>query len=154
GHVGGKSWTPAWLWAWWPKGSQAIPTPEALARRVHAARWMNRVMTAVLGACLVTTVGPLFLILGYLVFMGVGAVDWNFFVKLPAPEGGGLGHALLGSAMLVGTATLIAVPIGLLAAIYLSEYSDRWLAPAVRFVGELLGGVPSIVIGIFAYAVV
>src|SRR5205823_11644099 len=56
--------------------------------------------------------------------------------------------------MVVGVATLLAVPIGLCAAIYLAEYRGPWLAPAVRFIGELLGGVPSIVVGIVAYTVV
>ena len=114
-------------------------------------------MTGVLGLCLVITVVPLFLILGYLIYRGVGALNWNFFVNLPAPvgqAGGGMANALYGSLMLVGLATLFAVPVGLFAAIYLAEYRSDRLGPAVRFIGELLGGVPSIVIGIFAYAVV
>ncbi len=114
-------------------------------------------MTVVLCLCLVVTLGPLFLILGYLVYQGVGAISWEFFVNLPRPvgePGGGMAHALVGSAMLVGAATLLAVPIGLLAAIYLTEYRHRALAPALRFIGELLGGVPSIVIGIFAFTLI
>ena len=114
-------------------------------------------MTAVLATCLAMTLGPLFLILSYLVYQGVGALSWDLFVKLPKPvgePGGGMANALVGSAMLVGVATLLAVPIGLLAAIYLTEYRDRALAPAVRVTGELLGGVPSIVIGIFAYTLI
>ena len=114
-------------------------------------------MTGVLELCLVITVVPLFLILGYLIYRGVGALNWNFFVNLPAPvgqAGGGMANALYGSLLLVGLATLFAVPVGLFAAIYLAEYRSVRLGPAVRFIGELLGGVPSIVIGIFAYAVV
>src|SRR5205823_11210976 len=65
-----------------------------------------------------------------------------------------MANALVGSATLVGLAVLFAVPVGLLAAIYLSEYRSKRLGPTVRFIGELLGGVPSIVIGIFAYYVV
>lgn len=109
-------------------------------------------MTRVLGACLVLTLGPLFLILGYITYRGVTALNWAFFTRLPISQPSGLGHALLGSAMLVGLATVFAVPIALLAAIYLAEYRTSRLAPAVRFVGELLGGVPSIIIGIFGYA--
>jgi phosphate transport system permease protein len=97
------------------------------------------------------------LILGYLVFQGVTALNLDFFLNLPkgpGEPGGGMANALVGSAILVGVATLIAVPIGLLAAVYLTEYRDRFLAPTVRFIGELLGGVPSIVIGIFAYSLI
>jgi phosphate transport system permease protein len=102
-------------------------------------------------------VGSLFVILGYLLYQGVGALNWDFFVKLPVPvgeEGGGMANAIYGSAMLVGLATSFAVPIGVLAAIYLAEYRSDRLGPTVRFIGELLGGVPSIVIGIFGYALV
>jgi phosphate transport system permease protein len=166
-------------WAFWQRGStaptvlgdppsaNATATPRILlastgAVRVSAvtnrhARWINLLMIGVLGLCLLATVVPLFLILGYLVYQGVGSLSWEFFVNLPAPvgeTGGGMANAIYGSALLVGLATLLAAPIGLLAAIYLAEYRSDRLGPAVRFVGELLGGVPSIVIGIFAYNLV
>jgi phosphate transport system permease protein len=111
-------------------------------------------MTAILATTLGVTVVPLFLILGYVAFRGLAAVDWDFFTRLPAPpnERGGLAHAVGGSALLVGLAAIFAVPIGLLAAIYLAEFRSSRLASTVRFLGDLLGGVPSIVLGIFAYA--
>jgi phosphate transport system permease protein len=118
---------------------------------------VNQVMTAVLGLCLVLTCIPLFLILGYVAYRGFGALSWDFFTKLPRPQGevgGGLANALVGSGIMVGLATLLALPIGLLAAIFLSEYRTSRLAPVVRFFGELLGGVPSIVVGTFVYALV
>ncbi len=127
------------------------------ARQKLFARWVDRIMTGVLGLAVTVTVGLLFVILGYLVNHGIMALNWDFFVNLPAPvgeSGGGLANAICGSAMLVGLATLLAVPVSILAAIYLAEYRSDWLGPTVRFIGELLGGVPSIVIGIFAYAVV
>jgi phosphate transport system permease protein len=121
------------------------------------ARWSDRTMTAVLGFCLLATIGPLFLILGHLIYQGIGALNWDFFVNLPAPVGeigGGMANAIYGSALLVGLATAFAAPVGFLAAVYLSEYRSDRLGPAVRFIGELLAGVPSIVIGIFAYHLV
>jgi phosphate transport system permease protein len=118
---------------------------------------VNRLMTGVLALCLVITVGFLAFIMGHLLIEGLEAIDFNFFTKLPRPigqKGGGVANALYGSFLLVGLATLFAVPLGLLAAIYLAEHRSGRLGSAVRFVGELLGGVPSIVIGIFAYVVV
>ena len=141
----------------------------------------NRVMTGVLAGSLLLTVVPLFLILGYIAVRGASAVEASLFTEraraslsndefaqyqawqrdeAPYPKDdlgrnvrrGGLGHAMLGSLMIVGAATLIAVPFGLLAAIFLAEARRSRLAHAVRFVTELLGGVPSIVIGIFAYS--
>src|SRR5262249_40781840 len=113
---------------------------------------VNWLMTGVLSLALLTTLGPLFLILGYISVRGVTALDWDFFTHLPNDTPSGLAHAIYGSAILVALSTVMAVPIGLFAAIYLAEYRSRFLGPSVRFIGELLGGVPSIVIGIFAYA--
>jgi phosphate transport system permease protein len=134
------------------------PLPVAIDFRTHArrVRVIDWLMTGVLGACVVATVGPLFFILSYLIQRGFGALSWELFTSLPkavGEPGGGMVHALVGSAMLVGLATLWAVPIGLLAAIYLAEYRTGRLTHTVRFVGELLAGVPSIVVGIFAYNV-
>jgi phosphate transport system permease protein len=114
-------------------------------------------MTGVLGFCLIMTIGPLFLILTYLAVRGIGSLSWDFFTKLPVPvgeSGGGMANAIVGSVMLIGLATAFAVPVGLLAAIYLAEYRSDRLGPTVRFIGELLAGVPSIVIGIFAYSLI
>lgn len=142
-------------------GALTIKHPRALRATLgaprSAARWINQLMTGVLGLALILTVGSLFLILGYLLYHGIGALNWDFFTKLPVPVGevgGGMANALYGSAMLVGLAVLFAVPIGVLAAIYLAEYRSDRLGPTVRFIGELLGGVPSIVIGIFGYVLV
>src|SRR5262249_53903354 len=132
---------------------QPLATPADAARRRRRAQSINGIMTWVLGACLVATVIPLFLILGYIAVRGAGELDWNFFTSLPNDKPSGLAHALYGSGMLVGLTTLLAVPIGLFAAIFLVEYKTSRLAPVVRFIGELLGGVPSIVIGILGYFV-
>jgi phosphate transport system permease protein len=141
-----------------PRLSDAPCTIRTLPARNNRIAWLvNHLMTGILGLALTVTVGCLFLILSYLLYHGIGALNWDFFVKLPAPvgeQGGGMANALYGSGILVGLATLFAVPIGLLAAIYLAEFRSDRLGPAVRFIGELLGGVPSIVIGIFAYTVI
>ncbi|MBI3822929.1 MAG: phosphate ABC transporter permease subunit PstC [Planctomycetes bacterium] len=118
---------------------------------------IDRLMTGVLGLCLAISVGFLLFILSYIVFRGVGALDWNFFTRLPEPvgePGGGLAHAIVGSFILVGLAAAFAVPLGILAAVYLAEYRSAWLGPIVRFVTDLLTGVPSIVVGILAYFVI
>ena len=140
----------------WRVGRPTRPGRSGARFSLSLAAWYlpSRLMTGVLSLCLALTLGPLFLILGYLIYRGVGSLSWDFFVKLPTAvgeAGGGMANALVGSAMLVGTATLLAVPIGLMAAIYLAEYRGGRLSAAVRFIGELLGGVPSIVIGICAY---
>jgi phosphate transport system permease protein len=141
-----------------PMPPPATTTDSKSAHRMQgsrSSRWVNRAMTAVLGLSLFVTIGPLFLILSYLIYEGLGSINWDFFVRLPKPpgeSGGGLANALVGSAMLVGIATIGAVPLGILAAIFLAEYRPSRLIPAVRFVGELLNGVPSIIIGTVAYA--
>src|SRR5438128_644336 len=123
----------------------------------RSAWGISHVMTGVLGLCLIATIAPLFVIFADLIALGIGSLNWAFFTKNPAPvgeTGGGMANAIVGTLMLVGLATLYAVPVGLLAAIYLAEYRSDRLGPCVRFIGELLAGVPSIVIGIFAYYLV
>jgi phosphate transport system permease protein len=134
---------------------QAAPAPVAVEpnRSAHRrAQIANTVMTAVLGACMIVTLIPLFHIFGYITYRGFSSVSWEFFTHLPNDDVPGLGHALLGSAIMVAMASVAAVPIGLLAALYLTEYRTGRLVPPIRFICELLGGVPSIIVGIFAYA--
>ena len=100
----------------------------------------------------------LFWILGVLLFKGLSAIDLNLFIhSTPAPgsEGGGLANAIVGSLMIVASCTLISTPIGVLAGLYLSEYGDRSKVAAVtRFVTDIMLSAPSIVIGLFVYALV
>jgi phosphate transport system permease protein len=131
----------------------ALRAPRsALPPYAGRARIINHVMTVVLGLCLGITCVPLFLILGFVTVKGVSGLSWDFFTKLPRE--GGLANAILGSGMIVGLATVVAVPLGIAGAIYLSEYRTSRLAPIVRFFSELLTGVPSIIIGTFVYALV
>ena len=127
--------------------------PEQAAKARRRATRSDRLMTNALRACQLLTVIPLFLILGYITFQGAGHVRGTFFTNLPTDNPPGLYHALVGSVTLVGLASVFAIPIGLLAAILLSEYKKHPLVGPVRFVSELLAGVPSIVIGVFAYAI-
>ena len=99
----------------------------------------------------------LFLILGYVIYKGAGGINVDFFTKLPTPvgvPGGGMVNALIGSFYLVGLASLFSIPVGILTGVYLSEFGRGLFASAVRFMAETLTGVPSIIIGIFAYSVV
>ena len=130
------------------------PSPERIARSRKWSYIVDKFMTVVLAGCQVMTVIPLLLILGFITYRGAAEVNWEFFTNLPPDiePPGGLGHAVLGSLMLVGLATLCAVPVGILTAVFLSEFRTSRFAGTVRFVAELLGGVPSIVIGIFGYA--
>jgi phosphate transport system permease protein len=118
---------------------------------------VNVVMLSLTGLCALIAVSALFFILGYLVYHGGRDVNWDFFTKLPAPvgeTGGGMANAIVGSGKLLLLACLIGVPIGLLGGVYLAEFGGKAVPFVVRYTADMLNGVPSIVIGIFAYAMV
>jgi phosphate transport system permease protein len=118
---------------------------------------LSAVMMGLTGLCALVTVSVLVLILGYLAWNGATALHWSFFTNLPVPvgeTGGGIANAIVGSAKLLLLAALMGVPIGLLGAVYLAEYASSIPAFLVRYSTDLLNGVPSIVIGIFAYTIV
>ena len=120
-------------------------------------RITNTVMFSMTLLCTAAVVGVLFFILGYLFWNGGRYVNWDFFTKLPVPvgeSGGGMANAIVGSGKLLLLATLIGAPIGLLGGIYLAEFGGRTFSFVVRYAADLLNGVPSIIIGIFAYTVV
>src|SRR5579871_1881072 len=117
-------------------------------------RLVNAAMLTATAVCTVCTIAILFLILGALLFNGVHSLNWNFFTKLPLPpgeEGGGMANAIVGSIQIVGVAALIGIPIGFLAGVYLAEYEDKRFGSVVRYIADLLNGVPSIVVGILAW---
>jgi len=125
--------------------------------RLTYRKAVNNVMLTVTGLCTILTVSILFLILGYLVYNGGKSLDWGFFTKLPLPpgeDGGGMANAIAGSAEMVGLAALIGLPVCFLGGIYLAEFSGKTMGFAIRYTADLLNGVPSIVIGIFAWALV
>jgi len=124
----------------------------SLMRRVT-----NVAMLGLTGLSTLVVVSILFFILGYLLWMGGSSLSIQFFTNLPKPTGetgGGMANAIVGSGKTLLLASLIGVPIGFLGGVYLAEYSGRTFAFLVRYVTDLLNGVPSIVIGIVAYALI
>jgi len=125
--------------------------------RLFRRKLVNKIMLTLTGVCAFATVSTLFLIIGYLLYNGARSLNWDFFVKLPAPPGtagGGMANALIGSVEMVGLAALIGVPVGFMAGVYLSEFEDRTFAAIIRYLADLLNGVPSIVVGILAWTLV
>lgn len=118
---------------------------------------LNVFMLSLTGLCALLTVSALFFILGYLVWNGGKDLSWSFFTHLPAPvgeAGGGMSNAIVGTLKLLLLAALFGVPIGLLGGVYLAEFGGRTVPFLVRYTADLMNGVPSIVMGIFAYALV
>jgi phosphate transport system permease protein len=120
-------------------------------------RVVSVLMLSLSGICTLLVIGVLFFILGYLLVHGIKSLDFDFFTKLPKPSGetgGGMANAIVGSGKVLLVATTIGVPIGFLAGVFLAEYSGKTFAFIIRYIVDLLNGVPSIVIGIVAYALV
>jgi phosphate transport system permease protein len=118
---------------------------------------VNAVMLSLTGLCTLLAAGTLVFILGYLFVHGAKSLNWNFFTKLPTPvgeTGGGMANAILGSAKLLLLAVIAGVPIGFLGGVYLAEFGGNTFAHIVRYTTDLLNGVPSIVMGIFAYTLI
>jgi len=118
---------------------------------------INNVMLSLSGVCAFITVSTLFVILGYLLYNGGRSVNFDFFTQLPRPTGetgGGMANAIVGSAEIVALATAIGLPIGFLSGIYLAEFGGTTFSFIVRYTADLLNGVPSIVIGIFAWTLI
>jgi phosphate transport system permease protein len=125
--------------------------------RLLRRKAVNAIMLSLTAVCAFIAVGALMFILGYLFYNGAKSLNWNFFTKLPAPvgeTGGGMANAIIGSAKLLGLAMMVGVPIGFLGGVYLAEFAGGPFASVVRYVTDLLNGVPSIVMGIFAYTMV
>ncbi|MFZ0732527.1 MAG: phosphate ABC transporter permease PstA [Candidatus Sulfotelmatobacter sp.] len=130
---------------------QTVP-PISLRRRVT-----DRVMTGAAVGTVFIVLAPLVAIFAYLIFRGIGAINWAFLTQTPKPVGevgGGMANAIVGSIIILGISSLIGVPFGVGAGIYLAEYGRNRFGSAVRFTADVLNGVPSIVIGIVGYAIV
>lgn len=120
--------------------------------------FVDYLVTALAIGSTVLVMVPLLLILGYLLYKGASSLNLDFFTKIPAPvgePGGGMANSIAGSALVLTLASLVGVPVGIGAGVYLSEYGRGSLfADAIRFTADVLNGVPSIVVGIAAYALV
>ncbi len=126
--------------------------PIALRRRIT-----DHVMTGMALLMVVLVLVPLFAIFAYLVYRGVGSINWAFLTQTPKPvgeAGGGMANAIVGSVFILGLASVLGVPVGVGAGIYMAEYGRNRFGDAIRFTADVLNGVPSIVIGIVAYSIV
>src|SRR5450432_282316 len=125
--------------------------------RILWRKSLNVLMLTLTGVAAFAVVAVLFLILGYLIWNGGKSLNWAFFTQLPKPvgeTGGGMANAIVGSLKLLLLAAVMGLPIGLLAGVYLAEFGGKTFSFVIRYTTDLLNGVPSIVIGIFAYALV
>ncbi|MFZ0277544.1 MAG: phosphate ABC transporter permease PstA [Candidatus Sulfotelmatobacter sp.] len=126
--------------------------PIALRRRIT-----DHVMTGVAVLTVILVLAPLFAIFTYLVYRGIGSINWAFLTQTPKPvgeSGGGMANAIVGSGFILALASVLGVPVGVGAGIYLAEYGRNRFGDVIRFTADVLNGVPSIVIGIVAYAIV
>jgi phosphate transport system permease protein len=140
-----------------------MPEPAVVRaqRQVPPISWRRRItdhlMTGVAVLTVMLVLVPLVAIFGYLLYRGVGSINWAFLTQTPKPvgePGGGMANAIVGSGVILGIASLIGVPFGVGAGIYLAEFGRNRLGDVIRFTADVLNGVPSIVIGIVAYSIV
>ena len=132
-------------------GKPSVP-PISLRRRIT-----DRIMTGAATLAVVLVLAPLIAIFGYLVYRGLGSINWAFLTQLPKPvgeTGGGMANAIVGSIFILAIASIIGVPFGIGAGIYLAEFGRNRFGSVIRFTADVLNGVPSIVIGIVAYSMV
>ena len=120
-------------------------------------RRVDQTVSAIAALSAMVVIAPLLMIFGFLIYQGASAVNVDFFIHLPKPvgeAGGGVANAIVGSLIIIGLAASVALPIGILGGVYLAESREPRLPWVVRFLADVLNGVPSIVFGIFAYTVV
>ena len=124
--------------------------------RTWRRRTTSQIAVALCGLSVIVALIPLGFILFFVLSKGIQALNWDFFTKMPVPvgeTGGGMANAIVGTLMLSGLGALLAIPIGIVSGIYMSEYAGSRFASAVRFAADTLNGVPSIVIGVFVYGI-
>jgi phosphate transport system permease protein len=136
------------------KKNASVHSVPAIALR---RRITDHVMTGVAVLTVILVLVPLFAIFAYLVYRGVGSINWAFLTQTPKPvgeAGGGMANAIVGSVFILALASILGVPIGVGAGIYLAEFGRNRFGDVIRFTADVLNGVPSIVIGIVAYSIV
>jgi phosphate transport system permease protein len=119
-------------------------------------RLLSNLFVVSCGLSVLIALVPLAMILFFVVSQGVQALNLEFFTAMPKPvgePGGGMLNAFVGTLILIGLAALLAIPVGVISGVYMSEYAGTRIATMVRFAADTLNGVPSIVIGIFAYGI-
>ncbi len=129
------------------------PVPKVGLRR----RLTDHLMTLLAVLAVIIVLAPLIAIFGDLLYRGASSLNWAFFTQIPKPvgeTGGGMANAIVGSMLILGIASLIGVPFGIGAGIYLAEFGRNRLGGAIRFTADVLNGVPSIVVGVVAWAIV
>ncbi|HEY6046555.1 MAG TPA: phosphate ABC transporter permease PstA [Pyrinomonadaceae bacterium] len=126
-----------------------------LSRTDRSRRAVSGVMSTLAALCTIVAVSVLGIILSYIAMRGISSINFRFLVDTPRPvgEGGGIGNAIVGSAVLLGLACAAGIPIGIATGVYLSEIGRNWFGNIVRFLIDTLTGIPSIVTGVFVYAV-
>ncbi len=123
-------------------------------------RWRKFKNAFMIGLSIISAllvIAPLFIIFTYTLSQGIGALNLDFFIHMPKPvgePGGGMANAIIGSLIMVGIGALIGLPIGIIAGIYLAEFGNNPFGVTVRFLSDVLSGIPSIVVGIVAYIIV
>jgi phosphate transport system permease protein len=127
--------------------------PKNLTRR----KIVNMIMISLCVIAGIVTILPLLYIFFYTTKSGLTSLNLDFFTQLPKPAGevgGGMANAIVGSLILIGLGSVIGIPVGILAGIYVSEYSGNIISTIVKFTTDVLSGIPSIIVGIFAYGII
>jgi phosphate transport system permease protein len=128
-----------------------------MTANLRRRKLFSRLFEILCGLAVVIALIPLAMILFYVIKEGAGALNLDFFTKMPKPvgeTGGGMANAIIGTLILISIAAVFAVPVGGICGIHLAEYSSTKFSSMVRFAADVLNGVPSIVVGIFAYGIV
>jgi len=132
------------------------PAREKASLRLDRRRLVSSAMAGMTTACTIFVVALLVIIIGYIAARGLSSLSFQFLIDTPKPvgEGGGIGNAILGSFLITTLASVMGMPIGIAAGVYLAEYGDGWFGRIVRFVADTMAGVPSIIVGIFVFTAV
>jgi phosphate transport system permease protein len=140
-----------------PDQTPAVYVQQAVQPLSFRRRLTDKAMTVVAISTVVIVLAPLVAIFSYLVYKGIGSINWAFLTQTPKPVGevgGGMANAIVGSLFILAIASIIGVPFGIGAGVYLAEFGRNRFGAAIRFTADVLNGVPSIVIGIVGYAIV